>query len=359
MKASHNTAKEFKDFWYGKKVFLTGHTGFKGSWLYYWLIELGAVVQGYSLQNTVDKVLSDALGIPEDNNGNINHLPELSKAINNFSPDIVLHLAAQSLVNQSLENPIETFQTNIMGTANLLEGMRGVHSIKSSVVITSDKCYQANQLGVPLLESDHFGGDDPYSASKGAAELIVHSYKHSFFNAATSPLISTARAGNVIGGGDFSNNRIVPDIIRSVISRNALTVRNPLHVRPWQHVLDPLYGYLLMAQLQFEGLKISSGYNFGPAANEKKTVLELIEEFKIHFPDINFTHEKCKIEQPTLESPSLSLNSSLAAKELGWSNKLSFKESVEFTSNWYHAYLQNKSLQFITTEQINDYMNKI
>jgi CDP-glucose 4,6-dehydratase len=348
--------KEFQKFWYGKRVFLTGHSGFKGSWLYFWLKEMGADVTGYSLKPRKYEILPTLLGIPIKSQDDLIDITNLNTKILETQPEIIFHLAAQSLVIESINDPVSTFKSNIVGTINLLECVKDIKDLKSVVIVTSDKCYALSDNNIQLNELAPLGGNDPYSASKACAELIVNSYKKTFFNKSSSPKIVTARAGNVIGGGDFSSNRIIPDIIRAIESDKKIIIRNPEHVRPWQHVLDPIYGYMLLAKYQFEGKTLSNSYNFGPSKSEDKNVRSLVTEFTKHFNNVGSESEE-NLHKKSVESNYLSLDSSLAKNDLNWSSKFQFEEAVSLTAEWYDSYLNRCNMSAITLEQIKLFTN--
>jgi len=323
-----------KKFYQGKKIFLTGHTGFKGSWFQEYLLFLGAEVVGFSL--------------PE----NINDLKLLKPVIKRVKPDLVFHLAAQALVLDSYLDPLNTLQTNILGTANLLEACRAVPSVKAIVVITSDKCYLNQEWAWPYRESDHLGGHDPYSASKAGAEIVARAYYLSFLQMAQVG-IATARAGNVIGGNDFAAHRLIPDIVRSLANRETITLRHPQSIRPWQHVLDCIYGYLLLGQkLYLKPAKFSGSFNFGP--HETWTVEKLSREFLQYFPK---TKIKVLASNPH-EAKLLKLDPSKAYELLSWQNELTTKEAILWTAAWYQKYLLHKDLKQITQQQIARYDQK-
>ena len=280
-----NKFKSLSKFWKGKKVFLTGHTGFKGTWLTIMLNMLEAKIYGYSLkpeklslfnQTKCSKLLKNNYF------SDINDFYELKKKIKKIKPDIIFHLAAQPLVNVSLKKPMETFKTNIIGTLNLLEAAKNVKSVKSVVIITTDKVYKINIKSKSYVENDELGGKDPYSASKVCTEILTNSYILSFLNKLNSMKVCTARSGNVIGGGDYSKYRLLPDILESFNKNKSLTIRNPDHVRPWQHVIEPLYGYLLLAEKQYlnELSNLDHSWNFGPKKQNFITVKKVIDKFR-------------------------------------------------------------------------------
>jgi len=255
-------------FWKGKKVYLTGHTGFKGSWLSLWLQSMGAVVKGYSLEpNTKPNLFTEA-NVEENMNsefGDIRDLNQISKSMLDFNPDILIHMAAQPLVRLSYQEPVDTYTTNVIGTVNVLEAARGCPNLKAIVSVTTDKCYENNEWDWGYRENEPMGGHDPYSSSKGCAELVTSAYRRSFFNAENSASLASARAGNVIGGGDWADDRLIPDILKAFEKSKPVVIRNPISTRPWQHVLEPLSGYLVLAQELFEnGKEYAEGWNFGP-----------------------------------------------------------------------------------------------
>lgn len=326
-----------------KKVLITGHTGFKGSWLSLWLSKLGAHVIGYSVdiptQPSHFKLLN--LTIPSIV-GDILDKEKLFKTVETHKPDIIFHLAAQPLVRLSYEEPMRTLETNIIGTANVLESCRKVGTTKAVIIITSDKCYQNKETMQGYKESDAMGGDDPYSASKGSAELVARAYRHSFFHPDQyskkhSTLVATARAGNVIGGGDWAADRLIPDLMRATAKKEKVGIRNPHAVRPWQHVLEPLSGYLQLGQKLLEGQKeFADSWNFGPTAESFLTVKEVAESAKHHWQEIDFhikTHPG-DIHEATL----LTLNSAEARFKLGWKSVWDNDTTFEKTTNWYKTF---------------------
>jgi CDP-glucose 4,6-dehydratase len=317
----------------GKKILVTGHTGFKGSWLCMMLNLLGAKISGIALEPPTNPSLYEVAQINRilvnDFRCEIGNRDCLSKLIYKCEPEIIFHLAAQPLVIDSYRNPIETFTTNVIGTANLLEVIRKVDSVEKVVIVTTDKCYRNNENFKPFVEDDPLGGRDPYSSSKAATELVVDCWRSSFFNEKNSPIISSARAGNVIGGGDWSENRIVPDIVKATINNNTLYVRNPDSVRPWQHVLEPLNGYILLAQSEYSG-----AVNFGPDISDCVTVSELINLIKATWYsklNIVFTTHNQNLH----EAKFLSLDSSKAKIKLGWKPRWNLMEATKKISEWY------------------------
>lgn len=345
----------------GKKVFITGHTGFKGAWLTACLHTLGATLKGYALapeyENSLFHLL-EPLEIIEHFTADIRNKDVLTQALNSFNPDFIFHLAAQPLVRRSYEIPTETFAVNVVGTANLLEAATKLTGKCTIVVITTDKVYENKETGILYKEADALGGYDPYSASKACTELVVNSFRNSFFNlekmAVHQKAVAVARAGNVIGGGDWSDNRIVPDIVRSINAHETIQVRNPSSVRPWQHVLEPLTGYMqLAAKLYHEPLEYSKPYNFGPLPDDHLSVRELVETaiaclHKGSWKDISDP------SQPH-EAGLLKLDISRAMRELNWQPKLDAKTAVEWTMRWYDKSLANQ--KDYTFQQINDYFS--
>jgi CDP-glucose 4,6-dehydratase len=324
-------------FYRGKTVLVTGDTGFKGSWLSLWLLSLGARVIGYALPPKKGEHF-EACGLArkmEHFDGDIRDARMLDKIMRKAKPDMAFHLAAQPLVLESYTYPVETFEVNVMGTAHFLDSVRACKSTKAAVVITTDKVYENQERGVAFKESDPLGGHDPYSASKAAAEIVTQSYSRSFFAEKTGPAIASARAGNVIGGGDFARYRIVPDCIRALRTGNPIEVRNPHSVRPWQHVLEPLYGYLLLgASLSAHGHDFSGPWNFGSGSAQSRTVEELVNELAAVWGK-----GAVKILRPEKPGPKeakyLHLNSVKATRTLGWKRIFTFREAVKNTIDEY------------------------
>jgi CDP-glucose 4,6-dehydratase len=347
-------------FYRGKRVFLTGHTGFKGGWLASWLGQLGAQVHGYSLNPGTDPNFFTAIGMEdrvESEIGDIRDLPALKRSMQLFDPDLVFHLAAQPLVRLSYQEPAMTFETNVMGSVNVLEALRGCPGVKACVMITSDKCYQNNEWVYSYRENDPIGGHDPYSASKGAAEIVISSYRSSFFAQAaregTGCGIASARAGNVIGGGDWASDRIVPDSIRNLNGSKPIVVRSPSAVRPWQHVLEPLYGYLLLGQeLAKAPVDFDSAWNFGPRSsdvNVRSLVEMIIEEWGsgtwIDASDPTSRHEAHYLRLDSTKSHNL----------LSWQGMLSVKDAVALTVEWYKEFYAGGDMAATTNAQISKY----
>lgn len=341
-----------------KKVLITGDTGFKGSWLAIWLKELGANVYGYALppkrkeDNFVTCSLNEKI---HHQDGDIRDLNKLKNYFEEVHPEIAFHLAAQPLVLESYENPHYTFETNIMGTVNFFEAVRKTASVKAAVNITSDKCYQNNEWVWGYRESDPMGGKDPYSSSKGCSELITNSYLNSFFNKDNNCAIASARAGNVIGGGDWAENRIVPDFFRAVKKNEKLIIRNPYATRPWQHVLEPLSGYLLLAsKLYEEGNKFSGGWNFGPLDQANHKVSELIDAVIKYYGKGEVVVDDAS--EKLHEANMLKLDISKAMWNLRWKPVLEFDDLIKFTVDGYKIELDKKNIFEERVKQINNYV---
>jgi len=343
-------------FWKNRKVLVTGHTGFKGGWISHWLADLGAEVYGYSLNppagpsffveaNLHERLASSSIG-------DVRHFDVLSKVMADSEPEIVIHMAAQPLVRESYCSPIETFETNLMGTVNLLQSTLGAPSTKTVLVVTSDKCYENREWLRPYTEEDRLGGHDPYSASKAAAELAVASYRGSFLSEAGIQ-VATARAGNVIGGGDWSADRLVPDFFRAGESGQPLRIRSKDGVRPWQHVLEPLAGYLTLVEMMHQpGPNFSSPWNFGPSQESHKPVSWVLEFLKAQWQDVDlhFTETDNKHE-----SQLLSLDSSKARTHLGWRPRWDLERALSMTINWQEAWIAGANMSDFTSDQIRHY----
>lgn len=348
-------------YYKGKKVFITGHTGFKGAWLMACLHQAGATTKGYALAPENEKGLFNLLAplkIGESIIADIRDKEKLQQAIISFQPDFIFHLAAQPLVRRSYEIPAETFEVNVVGTANLLEAVTHLNGKCTVVVITTDKVYENKEQDILYTEKDVLGGYDPYSASKACTELVVSSFRNSFFNINQynqhQKAIASARAGNVIGGGDWSTDRIIPDIVRSLARSSAIDVRNPKAVRPWQHVLEPLAGYLQLGILLDEKpTSFSSAYNFGPLANDHLTVKELVET-AIESWGSGSWKDTSDTTQPH-EAGLLKLDISKAINELNWHPKLSAKNAIDWTIKWYKESIEKQAA--FTFQQINNYFS--
>ena len=347
------TIKDLKKFWKKKRVFITGHTGFKGSWLCIVLNHLGSKIIGYSLRPEKNSLFNKSKiikNLTSNHFSDINNIIKLKKALRQAKPEIIFHLAAQPLVLKSYKKPLETFSTNMIGTANLLELIREIKSIKSVVIITTDKVYKINKRNIEYEEFNQLGGFDPYSTSKVGTEIIVNSYVKSFFNKTNLKYkISTARAGNVIGGGDFSKNRLVPDIIKAINNNKKLIIRNPNQIRPWQHVLDPLMGYMRLAEKQYKGkIKDTNNcWNFGPDKKNFKKVIDIVNFIK----KINKFNYNIKVSKYYKETEVLKLNSTKAKKVLGWSSKLSIRDTLNKTIEWNNLVKKGNSVKKICEDQ--------
>ena len=342
-----------------KRILVTGHTGFKGAWLTQWLVQLGAKVIGYSLENTDNTRLFELLNLKDKihhYHGDINDLKQVKEVFQRHQPEIVFHLAAQAIVKTSYEDPIETLQTNIIGTANILEAMREVDSIEAAVLVTSDKCYKNEEKKYGFKESDAMGGDDLYSASKACAELVIHSYRHSFFKNSKTKIVSV-RAGNILGGGDWSKDRIVVDVIRSIQTNQPILLRDPSAVRPWQHVLDASFGYLQATLYAIdEQNEFIPSWNFGPSEKEILTVEELVQLLIQAYG--NGTYQNLG-ERTYHEANHLKLNVELAKEKLGWSLLYDNHQIVGKTIAWYQSFDDGYSAVEITNKQIQEYLNMI
>ena len=343
-------------FFSKKKVLITGHTGFKGSWLTKILTQNNATVLGYSLEaakNSHFTMLNMDQEI-ESVYGDIRDKEKLSSVISEFAPEIVFHLAAQPLVRLSYQDPVATMETNIMGSVNLLDAVRTTDSIRSLVFVTSDKCYENLDWVWGYRENDRLGGRDPYSASKGAAEIVFSSYQRSFFESCRAIGSASVRAGNVIGGGDWALDRLIPDCIRAIESEKPLEIRNPSATRPWQHVLEPLSGYLLLAKCLYEDHKKFSGaWNFGPKPDQVRTVIEVAEKIfkEIGRGTVNVTSNSSAMHEANL----LQLNCEKAHQVLGWYPKWSVEKTIVETANWYQKFLNKNSIIKETERQIEEY----
>ena len=352
----------FQQFYKNASVLVTGHTGFKGSWLTEWLLQLGAKVSGFSLYIPSSPSHFEVLGLKDriqHFEGDIRNLDSLKQAFEKTKPDIVFHMAAQPIVQTSYEDPAGTFSANLMGTVNILECLRQSKQTKAAIIVTSDKCYENVEWVYGYRESDRLGGKDPYSASKACAEIAFSSYVRSFFNKEQPTALASARAGNVIGGGDWADHRIIPDCVRALSTNRKPSIRNPESTRPWQHVLEPLSGYLWLAALLQERRKVVDGesYNFGPPSETTQTVRELIAEMKKHWPSDNWDVGPASPNHGA-EAGLLRLSCDKAQNDLNWKPTLNFQETIELTSTWYSNFYKNpSSAAAFTKEQIITYQN--
>jgi CDP-glucose 4,6-dehydratase len=347
------------DFWKGKRVFLTGHTGFKGGWTVLWLHKLGAIVKGYALEPNTSPSLFEIANISdgiESEFGDIRDLDQLKKSLCNFSPDIVIHMAAQPLVRLSYQDPVGTYQTNVIGTVNLFESVRNCKSVKAVVNVTTDKCYENNEWLWGYRENEPMGGHDPYSSSKGCSELVTSAYRKSYFSNLGSAKIASARAGNVIGGGDWAEDRLIPDILKSFINNKPVEVRNPSATRPWQHVLEPISGYLTLAeQLYIEGDKFAEAWNFGPEDNDVKSVKYIIE-YLVQEWGSGVCWAQDKSEQPH-EAQLLKLDISKAKNHLQWFPKWDIHSALDSIIEWNKEWLKGEDMKAISLKQIHKFEN--
>ncbi len=351
------------NFWQGKRVFLTGHTGFKGSWISLWLLKLGAKVCGYALKPPTNPSLFAICKLDKEMQSicaDVRDYEKLLKAMQDFAPDIVIHMAAQPLVRESYKIPIETYTTNVMGSVHLLEAVRHTHSVRSIVNVTTDKCYENKEWQWGYRENEPLGGYDPYSSSKACSELVTSSYRQSFFNKEKYNIdhnvaLASARAGNVIGGGDWAKDRLIPDILNSISQNEIVYIRNPLAIRPWQHVLEPLGGYLLLAEKLYNDVSFAEGWNFGPEDNDAKSVefivqrlcslwgagasYELDNSYKVH------------------EANYLKLDISKARNTLSWQPKWRLDTALEKIVSWHKAYMLGEDMQKVCLEQIDQIDN--
>ena len=343
----------FGNIYKNKNVLITGHTGFKGSWLAHWLNTMDAKVTGISLPPETSPNHWDLLGVDiESHHIDIRDENLLRRKIGEIKPEIVFHMAAQSLVRRSYKQPIDTWATNVMGTANLLDACRRIDGLAAIVVITTDKCYENKEWVWGYREIDRLGGHDPYSASKAGSELVAASYRDSFFNTHSSPLLATARAGNVIGGGDWSEDRLIPDLVRSVEAGKPLEIRSPNATRPWQHVLECLSGYLLLGQKLLEGNKsCADSWNFGPDLEGNRPVHQVLAALKADWPNIEI---QVSNEPQPHEAQLLHLDSTKAREKLSWRPVWTFDEGVAATADWYRAWMEQKNV--VSSNQLKSYM---
>ena len=345
-------------FWAGARVFVTGHTGFKGSWLLLMLDALGAKAIGYSLAPPTDPALFDMLALDQlcDHHiGDIRDLPAMETALADAAPDIVIHMAAQPLVRASYATPIETYATNVMGTVNLMDACRRVPSVKTIVVVTTDKCYENLGLSRGYDENDRMGGHDPYSNSKACAELAVAAYRDSFMREGGVGLAS-ARAGNVIGGGDFAEDRLVPDAVRAFSKSAPLSIRNPLAIRPWQHVLEPLYGYLLLAERTHANpVEFAKGWNFGPAVSDAASVQTVVDHLTAMWGD--GAHWIQDPGSHPHEATTLMLDCTKAEGELGWQPRFTLEQALQLSVDWYRCWHEKGDVAALSKDHVNQYLS--
>lgn len=350
------------EFWRGRKVFLTGHTGFKGAWLSLWLLQMGARVRGLALDPPSSPSLFDLARVGEeleDLRGDIRDAVTVGRAVAEFRPDIVMHMAAQSLVRPSYVDPVGTYATNVMGTIHLLEAVRATPGIGAVLVVTSDKCYDNREWDRGYIEADAMGGYDPYSSSKGCAELVTSAYRRSYFHpdrhAEHGVALASARAGNVIGGGDWAVDRLVPDAMRAFLEKKPFVVRSPEAVRPWQHALEPLSGYLVLAQrLRNDGPCFAEGWNFGPDPEAERPVRDMAERIVRLWGAGAQWQDVPRADAPH-EARNLTLNAAKAHHALGWCPRLTLDSALAMTVDWYKAFGAGRDMRPFTQEQIAAY----
>ncbi len=350
------------EFYQAKKIFITGHTGFKGCWLALFLQKLGAEIVGYALK-PIDYRGNLFNLIDLDNGKNVHSIiadikdyQSLKKAIIDTKPDIIFHLAAQSLVLDSYQDPVSNYETNIIGSVNLLDIARNVDSVKAVINVTTDKCYENKQHHLKYHENDRLGGYDPYSSSKACSELITNSYRDSFYQVKNIGLAS-ARAGNVIGGGDFASNRIIPDLVDAINKKETAIIRNPGSVRPWQYILDVLNGYLILAKKLYENPEqYSEAFNFSPADDKEITVKQIADHFieMIQEGSYNIDNDKNNL----YEAPTLRLDSSKANSKLEWTTKYDIIDGIKNTAFWYKTFLQKGDIKYLCDQQLTEFINR-
>jgi CDP-glucose 4,6-dehydratase len=348
-------------FWKNKRVLITGHTGFKGSWISLWLQQLGAEVIGYSLEPPTSPSMFDLAGIGDGMTsiiGDIRDYKNLEKIVNKYRPEIILHMAAQALVRRSYQDPTGTIEANVMGTVNILNTARAVDTVRVVTVVTSDKCYENQEWVWGYRETDPMGGHDPYSASKGCAEIVTAAFRDSYFDPKKfkehGVAIASVRAGNVIGGGDWAEDRLIPDIVRSIVDGKPVFIRYPHAIRPWQHVLDPLNGYMrLMEKLWEDGELYGGAWNFGPSNDYIMPVGQLTERI-VELWGAGASWEKDEGNHPH-EANYLKLDCSKARSELSWKPKLDLIKTVDWTVDWYKGHFDKKDARSLTLEQINEF----
>jgi CDP-glucose 4,6-dehydratase len=350
-----------RQFWSGKRVLITGHTGFKGAWAWAWLEHLGAEVSGFSLAPDTDPNLSEILGQTKQSKsfaGDILDKATVSRVVKETKPEYVLHMAAQALVRRSYREPVKTFDVNVTGTLNVLNALREAKDLKACIVVTSDKVYENNDLGRRFVEEDRLGGSDPYSASKAACEIATASFARSYFEGkqpgASSAFVATARSGNVIGGGDWSEDRIVPDVWRARRNGTQVELRYPRATRPWQHVLEPVLGYLMYLKALGDGAP-DRALNFGPSDETEVTVSALVESFQSAYGTSSMAGWKQAPGKHPKEAALLAIDASRAVAKLGWTPRLTPHEAINWTAQWYAAYDRGEDMVAYTLKQIQTY----
>ena len=345
-------------FWRGKRVLITGHTGFKGAWLSLWLQDCGAVLKGYALAPNTQPNLFDEAGVAtgmESVIGDVRDLDSLIACLRSFSPEIVIHMAAQPLVKESYENPVDTYSTNVMGTVNILEAARNVKSIKAIVNVTTDKCYDNKEWIWGYREDEPMGGHDPYSSSKGCSELVTSAYRSSFFKSACSASVASARAGNVVGGGDWAKDRLVPDILKNFERKEPVLVRSPSATRPWQHVLEPLSGYLSLAENLYKfGDDFSEAWNFGPLEADVKSVGYVTDYLTMAWGEN--ARSELDIKEHVHEAKLLKLDISKALSRLNWQPKWRLENTLDSIVVWHKGWLSGKCPRGLCQNEIQKFM---
>ncbi len=348
-----------RDFWRGRRVLLTGHTGFKGSWLALWLRELGARVTGFSSEVPTQPSLYEMARVGEgieSIDGDVRDFRALSAAFTEARPEVVIHMAAQSLVRRSFSEPRLTYEVNVMGTVNLLDAACRDGNVRVVVNVTSDKCYENREWEWAYREHEPMGGYDPYSSSKGCSELVTDAFRRSFCDAADAPRLASARAGNVIGGGDWAQDRLVPDLMRAALDGRELRVRNPDAVRPWQHVLNPLCGYLVLAQALWSSAELAGGWNFGPAEEDARSVGWIARRIAALWPgELTLVEGAAPASAAPHEARYLKLDSSRARSRLGWRPRWNLDEGLDATISWYRALGLGEDVSALTARQIEAY----
>lgn len=346
-------------FWQDKRIYLTGHTGFKGSWLSLWLAEMGAVVKGYALNPPTNPSLFEEAKVAEKVDsqiGDIRDFEILKSSMVAFNPDILIHMAAQPLVRLSYKEPLETYDTNVMGVAKVLEAARSCQNLKAIVNVTTDKCYENKEWVWGYREDEPMGGYDPYSSSKGCAELVTSAYRRSFMQEQGVGLAS-ARAGNVIGGGDWADDRLIPDILRAFEQNKPVIIRNPASTRPWQHVLEPLSGYLVLAQSLYQNpQKFAEGWNFGPYEDDAKPVDWILNHMVLNWPGANWELDK---DAHPHEAGYLKLDISKAKAMLNWHPTWRLEQTLARIIQWHRAWLNKKDMQIVCLNEINEFMREL
>ena len=349
-------SKGFEEFYQDKRVLVTGHTGFKGSWLSLWLQQMGARVTGYALEPPTDPSLFEVAGVTSGMESIIADLRDCDRfqaAVDESKPELIFHMAAQALVLDGYRDPLETYSTNVMGTANVLEVIRNIDTVRACVIVTTDKCYTNREWLWPYREDDRLGGHDPYSSSKACAEIVTSAYRSSYFNGNEPPHIASARAGNVIGGGDWARDRLLPDCFRSFFANERINIRNPGAIRPWQHVIEPLAGYLVLARrLCEEGEGYAEAWNFGPSIEDSRPVDWVVSRLCDAWPGSQGWVNTGSASQPH-EAVTLRLDSAKARYRLGWQPVWDIRTALEKTVDWYRAFHeQPETIRDFTLEQI-------